>query len=110
VLDLLRGPRPTLLAFGPEAERTACAACADRAVTVVQVDRDAEVCRTYGLDQDTLVLVRPDGYIGLAAPAAARADLEAYVDRIAPLQGLTSVGEVRAALTSRRAIADRVRR
>ena len=33
----------------------------------ILIDRDGEAYRTYGITKDALVLVRPDGYVGLIA-------------------------------------------
>jgi 2-polyprenyl-6-methoxyphenol hydroxylase-like FAD-dependent oxidoreductase len=54
VFDLLRGPHATLLAFGWEGELP----------TSVPAHRVDEAAAAYDLDGPTLVLVRPDNYIG----------------------------------------------
>jgi 2-polyprenyl-6-methoxyphenol hydroxylase-like FAD-dependent oxidoreductase len=77
LFDLLRGPHWTLLAFGA-AHADPVAALGDRfghAYTVVRpgepagehalVDVDGHVRTGYGANDDTLVLIRPDGYLGL---------------------------------------------
>jgi hypothetical protein len=80
LFDLFHGPHWTLLAFGPERTRTVAALNERfgptlRAHTVVRpgepaegrtvIDSHGHVRAGYDAADDTLVLVRPDGYVGL---------------------------------------------
>ncbi len=79
VFDLLRHPAFTLLAIGGLGE---LGLVTGPGLKVVEIDRDAGsyvdearmLRNTYGLTDDCLLLVRPDGYIALAADAR-RTDL-----------------------------------
>jgi 2-polyprenyl-6-methoxyphenol hydroxylase-like FAD-dependent oxidoreductase len=67
VFDAFRGPRFTLLGFG-----AGCAGALRELagwVPTYDVTGSAEAYASYGIEphQDTLVLVRPDGYVGLTA-------------------------------------------
>jgi hypothetical protein len=90
LFDRFRGPHATLLFFGPDpaAVRVAAEIAGDSVVpcvvvpvgplpadappATVFVDLDAEARRLYRAPAGTMVLVRPDGYIGVrsASPAA----------------------------------------
>jgi 2-polyprenyl-6-methoxyphenol hydroxylase-like FAD-dependent oxidoreductase len=90
LFDLIHGGRITLLAFGPAAERvaadlTAAGPAAADAVRIVAVrddlgpadvpallDTDGHARRGYGIPAgaDVLLVIRPDGYLGLAADAS----------------------------------------
>ena len=102
LFDLFRRPSATLLAFDPDAALTAeLERCfGDRigvhAVVPVEtgasdfVDVDGQAHRAYDIDphQPALILVRPDGYVGLAVdltagPEAAVTAVSEYLDRIA---------------------------
>ncbi|MFJ3217513.1 FAD-dependent oxidoreductase [Kitasatospora sp. NPDC086801] len=69
LFDLFRGPHATLLAFGGQGGAATPAALPDlpgvRRVGVL--DPDGHARRAYGIDGDAVVLVRPDGYVGLTA-------------------------------------------
>jgi len=98
LFDIFRGPHFTLLAFGggsPASRESAASAFggATRVCSVVRSDADArhsstsdvvladsagEAHRAYGVDRDTLVLVRPDGYVGLIAAGDDAAAVDEY--------------------------------
>jgi 2-polyprenyl-6-methoxyphenol hydroxylase-like FAD-dependent oxidoreductase len=94
LFDLFRGTHVTLLAFGDEAERVAARAArgsepAPAADAVVAVGSDA-TRRTYGIgaDAQVLLVVRPDGYLGLALDVGAE-EVEATARRVrAYLRGI----------------------
>lgn len=80
LFDLFRGTHFTLLTFGdrpmsglPEMPGLLRTYTLTRPGTPtategnVLIDRHGEAYRTYGITQDVLVLVRPDGYVGLTA-------------------------------------------
>jgi hypothetical protein len=46
------------------------------------VDVDGYARRAYGLTGDALVLVRPDGYIGLLARPGTAEQVDAYLERL----------------------------
>jgi hypothetical protein len=77
LFDAYRGPHFTLLAFGPRATRTLDrVAWPEHGAPLKRLTvADDRTAKTYGIDRDTLVLVRPDGYLaGVFAdddPAAA---------------------------------------
>jgi hypothetical protein len=48
------------------------------------VDAAGELVRLYGARSGDLWLIRPDGYIGLCAPARARAPIVAYLSQLWP--------------------------
>ncbi|MFI1564263.1 FAD-dependent monooxygenase [Streptomyces sp. NPDC020490] len=76
--DVFRGPHFTLLGFGAgcgTALREVAAAGPDDLRTCLLGERPA----AYGLGADTLVLVRPDGYIGLTAPSGDSAAVLGYL-------------------------------
>jgi 2-polyprenyl-6-methoxyphenol hydroxylase-like FAD-dependent oxidoreductase len=91
VFEAFRGPHATLLAFGSEAARTATTACHDFGTKVVAVTKSIEpgalvdeggaVQRTYDTDDGSLVLVRPDGYVGFAGDVRDTARLADYLAR-----------------------------
>ena len=102
LFDLFRRPSATLLAFDPDPALTAeLERCfGDRigvhAVVPVETgasdfgDVDGQAHRAYDIDpqQPALILVRPDGYVGLAVdltagPEAAVTAVSEYLDRIA---------------------------
>lgn len=79
LFDAFRGPHFTLLAFGPRATRTLTemslpsggAGLHRYAVQTgpepgdgLLIDRGGRLTRIYGIADDTLILVRPDGYVG----------------------------------------------
>ncbi|MFJ1934567.1 FAD-dependent monooxygenase [Kitasatospora sp. NPDC088160] len=78
LFDLFRGPHATLLAFG---EHPALTALPDlpgvhRAGVL---DPGGHARRAYGIDGDAVVLVRPDGHVGLTAGAVDPAALTAHL-------------------------------
>ncbi|MER6502745.1 FAD-dependent monooxygenase [Streptomyces sp. NPDC001455] len=78
LFDVFRGPHFTLLGFGAgcgTALREVAAAGPDDLRTCLLGERPA----AYGLGADTLVLVRPDGYIGLTAPSGDSAAVLGYL-------------------------------
>ena len=99
LFDVLRGPHATLLTFGtgPGSEiHRAISGLEDhmRAYAVVPADHTAFVgpatlvdptghlFRVYGAREGTLVVIRPDGYIGLIAHRPAGAALRDYCHRM----------------------------
>ena len=70
LFDLLRGGRFTLIDFGGGAIRVG-----PHRVT----DRDGHLRSAYGAGPETLVLIRPDGYIGLISDTGDRAVVETYL-------------------------------
>ncbi|MFF9813077.1 FAD-dependent monooxygenase [Streptomyces sp. NPDC014006] len=78
LFDVFRGPHFTLLGFGAGCEaalREVAAAGPEDLRTCLLGERPT----AYGLGADTLVLVRPDGYIGLTAPAGDGAAVLGYL-------------------------------
>jgi hypothetical protein len=71
LFDLYRGPHFSLLGFGNEAANALTqvtwppggAPLARYAITDSAKDADAALAQTYGIAEDTQILVRPDGYI-----------------------------------------------
>jgi len=90
IFDVLRGPHPTLLAF--DAPEVTCpglrvvhiAAPGTLPAQDTVVDTDGHAHRAYDITNPTLLLVRPDNYIGCAAPATNLSAIAAYGNRIAP--------------------------
>ncbi len=85
LFDRFRGPHFTRLAFGAEPSATVAAINARygdliRAYTIIRpgepadsasiIDTDGHAYRAYGIEASTLVLVRPDGYVGLITQQA----------------------------------------
>ncbi|MGW1184059.1 FAD-dependent monooxygenase [Streptomyces drozdowiczii] len=100
LFDILRGSQFTILAFGarpaPEIYR-AISGLEDHlhAYTVVPaldygtaagptvlIDRTTRLFRVYGAREGTLVVIRPDGYIGLIAHRPTASTLRAYLHRM----------------------------
>lgn len=95
LLDLFRGPQSTLLAFSP--------ATADLCADLVESHREfirlclvhplegrdpvASIHEVYGIEagSSALLLIRPDGYVGLAADENPRAELMAYLAATTPV-------------------------
>ncbi len=100
LFDLLRGPHFTLLAFGPgaaqEISQIAWPEAGDslKRITIgagesveadLQLeDDDASFKEIYGLSSDTLVLIRPDGYIGQISPSSRFATIKEAVSAMTP--------------------------
>ena len=97
LFEVFQGPHFTLLAFGAASADTAAAMHARygekvRARRVVApgeasgehvlVDTQGHVRAGYAFEGDGLVLIRPDGYIGLITPHAAPAPVEHYFSRV----------------------------
>ncbi|WP_371785232.1 FAD-dependent monooxygenase [Streptosporangium subroseum] len=99
LFDLFRGPHFTVLTFGPHRAETVQRAVNGlgdhlHAYAVVAPGQQVPAGATaledphglirhgYGARENTLVVVRPDGYIGLLAHAPADHTLPAYLDRI----------------------------
>jgi 2-polyprenyl-6-methoxyphenol hydroxylase-like FAD-dependent oxidoreductase len=88
LFDVLRGPEFTLLGFGPT--------CAETLRRVGHLVNTRHLTRTgatvdhafraYGIHDDTLILVRPDGHIGLTAVADDAQGVLDYLNRWAPGQ------------------------
>lgn len=71
VHDLLAGPGFTLLGFGASCRDAVDALAGSELVHAFLLPADeTEAWARYGIAADTLVLVRPDGYLGLVAPSA----------------------------------------
>ena len=82
LFDVLRGPRFTLLGFGA-GTAGALAELAGRLNTfLVTGNRDAGAAYGIGPQQDTLVLVRPDGYVGLIAAGDDAGGVQDYLAAI----------------------------
>jgi 2-polyprenyl-6-methoxyphenol hydroxylase-like FAD-dependent oxidoreductase len=75
LFELTAGGRFTLLSFGAPVEPPG--------VRTLQVgpgvDRDGHLARLYGATDRTLVLIRPDGYVGLISDAGDVAAVESYL-------------------------------
>ena len=72
LFDVFRGPHFTLIAVGTHASDGVAAVTwptvgAPRKTLVLAVKDNPVLCRTYGSDGDTHVLVRPDGYVAYVA-------------------------------------------
>ena len=98
LFDLYRGPHLTLLAFGaslaaPAHDLAAPYGPAVRTVPVLHtgespaaagpsavVDEGGHAAKAYGIGADTLVLIRPDGYVGAISPDIA--DIASYLPRV----------------------------
>jgi 2-polyprenyl-6-methoxyphenol hydroxylase-like FAD-dependent oxidoreductase len=100
LFDLFRGTHFTLLAFGdwspsqlPEASHSLLRTyIISRPGTTtatesnVLIDRDGDAHRAYGITRDALVLVRPDGYVGLTG---GRVGPEPIIDYLSNVTGGT---------------------
>jgi hypothetical protein len=99
LFDVFRGPHFTLLAFGPRHAATVAAVnkrygAAVRAYTVARpggpadhatlVDTHGHAYRAYDIDADTLVLVRPDGYVGLITQQPTAERIYEYLGVLTP--------------------------
>ncbi|GLQ98025.1 FAD-dependent oxidoreductase [Dyella mobilis] len=92
MFDLYRGPHITLLAFGEGWQSIMAEAEArfgNRVKSVVTGDagwQDSEghASRNYGIHGDTLLLIRPDGYVGLATSDKAAGPILAYLETCLP--------------------------
>jgi 2-polyprenyl-6-methoxyphenol hydroxylase-like FAD-dependent oxidoreductase len=89
LFDVLRGPRPTVLAFGEGWGETLAALRArfpEALLAIVRVGPGGEVVDTegrlaagLGITGAPLLVVRPDKYLGLATDRAAAAEIEIYL-------------------------------
>ena len=97
LFDVFRGPHFTLLSFGALSADTAAGIEARyggkvrvRAVVApgegagghVLVDAEGHARRGYDIEGNALVLVRPDGYLGLVTPGLDVAPVERYLARV----------------------------
>lgn len=89
MFDLLRGTHFTLLAFGQgwggvieQAERT-CGAFVKTALFdgTAWIDSAKHAACAYGIERDTLVLIRPDGYVGFFTEEKSGEPLMRYLAR-----------------------------
>ncbi|HEY3684465.1 MAG TPA: FAD-dependent monooxygenase [Streptosporangiaceae bacterium] len=101
LFDLFRGPHHTLLAFGPTAAQAAADLARPYGDAVhphliltpgtpapppqipTATDTDGHAAKTYNIDTDTLILIRPDGYIGAITHPDTAPDLATYLHRVA---------------------------
>jgi hypothetical protein len=77
LFDLFRGVHFSVLAFGREAARIQPS---DPRVRTYQVD-DAKVFASYGATPDSVIVVRPDGYVGMRCDEPRAFVLDAYLAR-----------------------------
>jgi len=90
VVAFFREPHATLLAFGGSAVVDGGATLHVHAIALPGepsarcdvFDVDGHAGRPYGAGAGTMVLVRPDGYVGVVTDVVA--DVEAYLRRIGP--------------------------
>jgi 2-polyprenyl-6-methoxyphenol hydroxylase-like FAD-dependent oxidoreductase len=88
--DLFRGPHWTLLAFTDDAETAELRALGDDEVHVHRIGQGSitdphDAARTaFGVEPDTLVVVRPDGYVAMAAPLHDTATAAVYLAAALP--------------------------
>ncbi|MFC6155656.1 FAD-dependent monooxygenase [Kribbella jiaozuonensis] len=100
--DLFRGQHLTVLAFGPQSRKIAevlaerfpralrwfavlPADAADAGLDATSVvDHAGHAHRDYGIDGDTLLIVRPDGYIGLRVTDPDQVRALDYLSRVLP--------------------------
>jgi 2-polyprenyl-6-methoxyphenol hydroxylase-like FAD-dependent oxidoreductase len=97
LFDLYRGPRWTLLGFGPQGAEVVAARqvpdfidvnihavlkSADPVVDGAVIDAEGHAHRAFRIEESAVVLVRPDNYIGMIARPADAAALDTYFDRL----------------------------
>jgi hypothetical protein len=104
LFDLFRGTHTSAVAFGARSAEVA-AALAERfpghvrAFTLVPAgadfggaeestftDTDGQGRHDYAVDGDTLLVVRPDGYVGLRATDPDEAEIQEYLGRLLPVE------------------------
>jgi hypothetical protein len=101
MFDLFRGPHFTLLGFGadfrePHEEIAAAFGPAVSAYSVLKPgedrrdsaaisDNEGHAHRAYGISESTQILIRPDGYIGLATQDRSATAVRAYLSEWALL-------------------------
>ncbi|MFI9834544.1 FAD-dependent monooxygenase [Streptomyces sp. NPDC051913] len=107
LFDLFRGPHSTVLAFGSRSAKCADAlarrfpdhlafatllprAAPDAAPGTVFIDREGSAHQDYGIDGDTLFVIRPDGYVALRTTAPNETDILDHLRRFLPDGGSTS--------------------
>jgi 2-polyprenyl-6-methoxyphenol hydroxylase-like FAD-dependent oxidoreductase len=108
LFDAFRGPRASLLAFGPEARQTGWMLAQRhpghlQSIAVVSAGDDGlgEMCLVDAFGHighaydvapaaDVLIFIRPDGYIGFAGPGGLKEPAIAYVDALFGLPGRQS--------------------
>jgi hypothetical protein len=94
LFDAFRGPHFTLLGFGESCAgplqdvgtahrgliKPVSVGAPGSGADLVDVEEHARTA--YGVTGDTLVLVRPDGYLALRAPGASGTAVRDYLDRV----------------------------
>jgi 2-polyprenyl-6-methoxyphenol hydroxylase-like FAD-dependent oxidoreductase len=82
LFDLFAGPHWTLIGWRVGGARVA----AREGLKVVTdlSDPDGHFAGAYGLAPGTWILIRPDGYVGLIAPAGREAPIAGYLDEVMP--------------------------
>ncbi|WP_331729467.1 FAD-dependent monooxygenase (plasmid) [Streptomyces sp. NBC_00028] len=106
LFDLFRGPHSTVLAFGSRSAKCADAlarrfpdhlavaallprAAPDAAPGTAFIDREGSAHQDYGIDGDTLLVIRPDGYVALRTTAPNETDILDHLRRFLPDGGST---------------------
>ncbi len=87
LFERFQGPDFVLLGYGcaPEAlDQIAAAARSPLTCMAIAASAEGELARDYDLTGPALILVRPDGYIGLAADPADGAAVADYLNALAP--------------------------
>lgn len=84
LFDLFRGPHWTVMTFGAAGVVVQQGETADGKAVV---DVDGHIRDAYGAEPGTILLIRPDGYVGLATMSAA--DVAPYLQRVSPLEVAT---------------------
>jgi hypothetical protein len=100
--DLFRGQHLTALAFGPQSRKTARVLAERfprelRSIAVFpsatppagldagsMIDNEGHAHRDHGIDGDTLLIVRPDGYVGMRATDPDQVRAFEYLTRMLP--------------------------
>jgi 2-polyprenyl-6-methoxyphenol hydroxylase-like FAD-dependent oxidoreductase len=102
LFDLFRGPRLTALAYGPRSSRISTELTKRfpdhvRGVTVLPspangmddasvADHTGHAYADYGIDGDTLLIIRPDGYVGMRTTDPEEDPAICYLNRLLPRQ------------------------
>jgi len=87
LFDTFRGPHFTLIAYGPQAAAASDELdwpAAGAPLRRITVDGQDSFRRSYGIEGDTLLLVRPDGYLGHIATRDFLASTQAAVRAMTP--------------------------
>jgi hypothetical protein len=102
LFDLLRGPHTSAVAFGPRSSEVASSLAQHfprhlKSFTVLPAespasgpdmslltDGDGHAHRDYAIDGDTLLIIRPDGYVGMRATDPDEAEILPYLRRLLP--------------------------